>query len=107
MGWRKGMFDPFPELKLTLRCDNIEYAEYIQAEDLIEDYSESYFPSGKPDFATYIRPVEKRPINEIEDLNGNHFIFGHLEALFQSDQSPYMIFPADCAKDIIVKVEHV
>lgn len=62
------------------------YSEVLDMEEEREYFDESEWVGKKVDWETYTRPVTTR---DMDDLNGNHLLFGWLESIFQSDRSPH------------------
>lgn len=95
------------KVKVELRCGDRFAGEYIDLDEERKDYDASTWSKKKPAWEHYIRPVTSSA-DDIEDLNGNHFVFGYLEALFQSDiSSPAFFLEEDNDFDWVVTVSKV
>ena len=75
-----------------------ERAEYSEMHPEKELYEAEFEPE-------YYRPLEEFDLEEIEQYNGNHFIFGAWESLAQSDTWIPWVF--DGSKNIRVSVTHI
>lgn len=63
------------------------YSEVIDMAEVREHYDEAEFSRRKPTWERYTRPVTVKA-DKVESLAGNHFLFGWVEGIHQSDSSP-------------------
>ena len=84
------------KIKTTLRTKRIELSLFHTEEELINDYE--YLDPN------YYRPLEPTDWNDLDQYNGNHFIGGTIEYIFQSDIYIPAIWNGE--EDILVSVTH-
>ena len=82
-------------MKLIIRSNGREFSEEIDLAEVREHYAECVANGANPhlekiSFEQYTCPAMGK-IVAMDSFNGKHFIFGHLETLFQSDQCPQWI----------------
>jgi hypothetical protein len=76
------------KIKVEIRCGNRYVGEYLDLSEIRDGFDDATH-ALHPGLEYYIRPIEfKNSQDELERFNGNHFIYGYLEGLFQSHSGP-------------------
>ena len=89
------------KVKVEIRCGDRFAGEYVNLDEERKHFDEC---AHQITFEYWTRPITAI---EIGKLLGNHFVFGYLESLFQSDHSPSFFLEENNNFDWVVTVEKV
>ena len=97
-------------MKLIIKSEKRRYEEEIDVTDIKEHFEECQGNGANPhleklSFKEYTKPVTD-VLSNVHKYNGNHFIFGYLECLFQSDHCPRWIENEDTFEVFHLVKEH-
>lgn len=96
---------------ITLKKGRRSFVEELILEEMLADDKKTkvIWGDGKPSGDPYhYRPIGPVPISDLDQFNGNHFIYGWLEALAQSDDFPIWTTRREIPieLDALIEVEH-
>lgn len=101
-------------IKITITCGNRSYSEILdesEMNDIREHFDECKTNGANPHmkdltFEENIKPIPETSMERLKDFSGNHFIFGWMECILQSDRAPHCLWAYN-DEDTTFKVEHI
>ena len=84
------------QVVVALRAGKREYREQVDLDSIHDHFDECVANGANPQleaitFAHYVRPLQI-DAQELDSINGNHFLYGWMESLVQSDSCPEFIY---------------
>jgi hypothetical protein len=77
--------------KVSIDCGTVGYFEVV---DVLELYNDIKEDRGEEQATTFFKEGTFKG-DEIEDENGNHYVFGYMEGLMQSDRCPSFLYESE------------